>query len=116
MVTRRWDKTSDNTFSFFVNDEEVGKIQKTFKTSGITAHFSIRKDNFTIKRTGFWKSVVEVFDAKGQIIAKVQTTNWFSSSFILEYNDEKYSLVVRNNPLAECVILKDGKELLSYGI
>lgn len=116
MVTKIWKKTGVSSYSFFVNNEEVGKMQKELNSSTSKATFSFENRELTIKRTRFWKSSLEVFDASGQIIAKTYSAKWYKNALVLEYNNTKFNLVARNNPLAEWAIVEDGKDILSYGI
>ena len=76
----------------------------------------IHDKEFQIKKTGFWKSHLEISDKNGQIIAKVYSEKWYANSYILEFEDKKYKLLVRNNPLAEWTIQENDLDLLSYGL
>ncbi len=77
------------------------------------AVFQMGSDSITIKRTGFWKNSIEI-ENQNQIIAKVYSEKWYANTSILEYKNKKYKLILRNNPLAEYVILENSQELLSY--
>ena len=115
-MTKKWEKSGERSYTFSINDRETGVLALFPNTLESKATATIGKDTFTIKRTGFWKSSIEISDAQGQTVAKVYHEKWYNNSFVLEYAGKTYKLLMRNNPLAEWAILEDDAVLLAYGL
>lgn len=113
---KKWVKIDNSIFTLWDNDQKIGTMKMDFGGFQRKATASFQDQEIVIKTTGFWKSNLEIIASSGQIIAKVYSEKWYSSSYILEYDNKKYKLIVRNNPLAEWVLQEDYKNLLSYGL
>lgn len=115
-MERKWIKLDENKFSLVAGNKTLGEMQISTKTTALTATCKIGEEDFTIKRTGFWKSAVEMLDSKGGLVAKTHNEKWYANSLILEYGNKKYKIILHNNPLAEYAIIDEGQTLLSYGL
>lgn len=113
---KKWVKIDSSIFTLWDNNQQIGKFEVANRTSEKKANVSFQDKEFVIKKTGFWKSNIEITDQNGQIIAKVYSEKWYGNSYILEYGNKKYKLLVRNNPLAEWAIQDNNKDVLAYGL
>lgn len=115
-MEKKWMKINEGKFSLIVNNTIIGDMEISSKSTASKAICTLGEQKFTIQRTGFWKNNLEVLDYSGQILAKVYNEKWYVSSSILDYKNKKYKIILRNNPLAEFVILDQEIELLAYGL
>ena len=115
-TSKKWVKGGDSVFTLWDNKQQIGTMEIARGTSDRKANALIQDKEFQIKKTGFWKSHLEIVGKNGQIIAKVYSEKWYANSYILEFEDKKYKLLVRNNPLAEWAIQENGNDILSYGL
>jgi hypothetical protein len=67
-------------------------------------------------RTGFWKTGIEIKDVNGTVILKAYPEKWYANTSIVEFENDPYKLIIRNNPLAEFAISKNGTDMLAYGL
>lgn len=114
-MNKHWTNIGENTYALLRGDIEVGKF-KFFNTLNSKAVAESKENEFHFKRISFWKNTVEISDKAGLIIAKIFSEKWYASSYILEYNNQHYKVVLRNNPLAEYVIIDNETEILAYGL
>jgi hypothetical protein len=116
-MTKNWKKIGISKYSFLIDDNEIGTLDITLNSSDSKATARIHNEEFIIKRTGFWKTVIEINDSDNKLIAKVFPEKWYASSFTLDFNSSKYRLLIRNNPLAEYAIINENnEEILVYGL
>ncbi len=115
-MTKKWEKTQEGTYSFFIDNQEVGKIEIDAASLDRKAICSVGGNRFLIKRTGFWKRTIEIGNDAGETIATLYHEKWYASSWILEYNGKKYTVLLRNNPLAEYVIRDNCVDIAAYGL
>ncbi|MEZ4772929.1 MAG: hypothetical protein R3D00_07090 [Bacteroidia bacterium] len=111
-MTKSWVKISEGKYTLTSQDKEIGKLE----IKGNAATVTIGRKQYFISRTGFWKNRLEIRDENRQIIIKTYPKRWYSNASVLEYNNLKYTLVIRNNPLAEYAITYQGKDILAYGL
>lgn len=116
MMTKNWIKVREGSYSFWVDNIQRATLEIRFASMDSKAILKIEENEFTIRRVGFWKTAIEITDGKGGIVAKVYAEKWYANSFVLEYNETKYKLVVRNNPLSEWAITDESKDVLAYGL
>lgn len=112
----RWNKSEKGKYTFVVDGKEKGALKLHWKVSVQSAEGVFGAHAFTIRRTGFWKSRIEITDRHGIPVAKVQRTKGSGRGSTLSYHGTHYRLMLRNNPLAEYVIERDGREVLAYGL
>ena len=115
-MIKNWKKTNEGIYAFFADSAEIGKMELLNNSSESKAVCFIKNNQFTIKRTGFWKSTIEISNKAGQTIIKVQPEKWYATYWTIDYNNKKYKLTVRNNPLSEWAILDNSKEIAAYGL
>ncbi|HLP50587.1 MAG TPA: hypothetical protein VK154_06855 [Chitinophagales bacterium] len=115
-MKKQWLKTTDFNYTFLVDGKEAGKMQIEFDTSAMKANCTINGKALEIKRTGFWKSNLEITDGNGQVVLKTYPEKWYASTSIIDFENKKLRLSVRNNPLAEFAIKEDANTILSYGL
>jgi hypothetical protein len=115
-MTKGWNKTNEGNYSFSVANKEIGNMEISYASLDRKAICHIEDNDFIIKRTGFWKSTIEISNLAGQTIAKIYPEKWYANTWTFDYNEKKYKVIVRNNPLAEYAILDNSNELAAYGL
>lgn len=115
-MIKKWNKIDKSEYLFLVDNQEVGTIRFFFNSFKRNASIEFNENQYTITRSGFWKNTVEITDKNGTLIAKIYSNKWYSNKSTIEYKEIKYQLVIRNNPLAEFVVVDTAKELLAYGL
>lgn len=75
------------------------------------------KDKFyQIKSKGVFTQKITLENESLTKVIELKPKHWYSREYDFVFKGQNYSLKVRNNPLAEIVILKDGIEQLACGI
>ncbi len=115
-MKKQWIKTADFNYRFLVDDNETGKMEIQLNTIANKAICTIEGKELMIRRTGFWKSNIEITDQNGMVILKTYPEKWYANSLVIEFENQKLQLSIRNNPLAEFVISEQQKEMLAYGL
>ncbi len=115
-MTKNWIKNNESNYTFSIDNKLIGTMEISYLSSERKAFCQIGSHNFSISRIGFWKSMIEINNDKGKLIAKVYPEKWYANSWIFEYNENKYKIVVRNNPLAEYAIIDKSIEQVAYGL
>lgn len=115
-MNKQWLKNKDNSYTFFVDNTETGLITFTSNSNIKTGSFAIGQNHFAINKKGFWSSTLLITGNSGEEVAKMYAEKWYANNWVLEYAGKKYKISVRNNPLAEYVIVDTGKEILAYGL
>lgn len=115
-MKKQWKKTDDFSYTFLVDGKEKGKIEIQFNTIANKALCTIDGKELELKRTGFWKSNIEITDRNGMVILKTYPEKWYANSSVVEFENQKLQLSVRNNPLAEYVLTEQQNEILAYGL
>ena len=113
---KQWKKTQKGVYELFVNDQQIGTMHIAQASMERKAIVQLQDQIFTIKRTGFWKSSISITDQQEASVAAIYPTKWYAKSYTMDYNEKKYSLSARNNPLAEWVINDNETELIAYGL
>lgn len=113
---KKWLTSDNRIFAFQHGKMHIGTMEIALGTSKRRAIANFEGRTIVIAKTGFWKRNIEIKDQKGQLIAKLYPEKWYSGSFIMEYGNKMYKLLLRNNPLAEWVIQYNNKDLLGYGL
>lgn len=115
-MSKKWEKTEKNLYTFYIDNYKVGEMQIAPQSLSTKANCEIGHEQFQIKRTGIWKTTVEVSNKAGIVVAKTYNEKWFANSAVLEYGGKKYKLLLHNNPMAEFAIMDEDKVLLAYGL
>jgi len=115
-TVKKWVRDSNTIFSLWDNNQQIGTMEIALGTMVrmATAQFGNRK--IIIKKTGFWKNHLEITDSNGQLIARAYPEKWYAHSYILETDNKKFKLLIRNNPLAEWALQDNNKDMLAYGL
>jgi hypothetical protein len=113
-MTKKWEKKDKNLFVFSVDNREIGSLQLQPTSLSQKATALLEGKAYTIQRTGFWKTKIEIIDELENTIARVSSEKWYSRYSKLEYKFHTYRLLLRNNPLAEWVVFDGSHELMSY--
>ncbi|MBY0479082.1 MAG: hypothetical protein K2Q24_15650 [Chitinophagaceae bacterium] len=116
MQNKKWIANGEARFAFFIDNAEVGSLSFKPADGNSTAVAKIGNKIYQFKRTGFWKSSIDVIDNSGQVVMHVFYKKWYANTSILKYKGKEYELVIRNNPMAEWAILDEGKDYLAYGL
>jgi hypothetical protein len=115
-MKKEWIKKSDFVYTYWVDEKQAGEMNIQFSSLNSIANCNINGKIYVIKRTGFWKSNLEITGPGGAPVLKSYPEKWYASSFILEFNNKIYKLVIRNNPLAEYALTENGNDVLAYGL
>ena len=115
-MTKKWTKSELTKYFFSIDNIEIGTLEIFSNTLDGKAIAKIGDNEFIIKRTGFWKSAIEITDQSDAIIAKVYAEKWYAHTLNLDFKTTKYKVSIRNNPLAEWAIIEGNKDLLVYGL
>lgn len=95
----------------------MGRMTIDYSSTEQTADCSLEDQQFLIRRTGFWKSGVEIEDTGSRkIIVSVHPKKWYSNRLEVVAFGQRLELKVWNNPLAEWVLEREGKPVLAYGL
>lgn len=114
--TTEWIKQDEFTYHFIRNNRKAGEMKIDYNSFQSNAGCLLNESRFTIKRTGFWKTAIEITDDHGEVILTTSPEKWYSGSYLVNYGNRKCKLNVRNNPLAEYVLIENDKEMLTYGL
>lgn len=115
-TVRKWVKTDNSKYTLWDNNLQIGTMEIATGTLSNKATAQFGNQNLIISKTGFWKSHIEIMEPNGQIIAKVYPEKWYANTLILEYENKKYKLLLKNNPLAEWALQDNNENVLSYGL
>ncbi|RCR70989.1 hypothetical protein [Larkinella punicea] len=113
-MEKKWHKINEGIYTFFVGNEKKGSL--SMNTAGGKATATVGSKQFTIKRTGFWQSSLEISDGDERRVARAYPETWYGNSMVFEYEGRTYQLKIKNNPLAEWSILAGKQAVLSYGL
>jgi hypothetical protein len=115
-MKKQWVKNSDFNYSLWMHEKEIGKMEIQFNTIASKAVCTIDGTRLEIKRTGVWKSNLEITDSNEKVILKTYPEKWYANTSIIEFENKKYKLIIRNNPLAEYSVIENDKDILAYGL
>jgi hypothetical protein len=116
MHSKSWKKMAEGQYAFYVDDVESGQMQISYNSLERKAQCEVNGVPFQIKRTGFWKTSIDISKATGEVIGKVYPEKWYASSWSFEFGNKKYRIIIRNNPMAEYAILDGTTEIAAYGL
>ena len=115
-MIKTWKKTNEGSYSLSADNNEIGIMNISHDSLERKAACFFDDKELVIKRTGFWKSTIEISNKAGQVISKVHPEKWYANSWSFDYKGKKYTIIVRNNPLAEWAILHISEEIAAYGL
>ena len=97
---------------FEINEEQIGQIFLNKSPPRIR----LNEENFFIKKAGFWRNNIEIENGNGAIVLGMHYKKWYSNEWIIHFENQTYQLKVRNKPLSEYVLCKDGQEIPAYSL
>ena len=107
-MEKQWIRTplnnSYNNYTFWVNGKKIGDMIIKFSQTSHRAICKIDGKEFEIKRVGRWKANFEMSYLNAQDILTAITDESYGNTFNLLFENKKYKLIIRNNPLVEYVI------------
>lgn len=115
-MKKQWTKTNGFNYTFWVDGAETGKMEINFNSVEQNANCSVNGQMLEIKRTGFWKSSIEITDSNGTVMLKAYPEKWYANTSVVEYGGRKLKLLIRNNPLAQLAITENDKDILVYAL
>ena len=115
-MEKYWKKIEKTKYSFLDKEQEITSFQINPKTN--EAIINYKNTLFTLKKRGFWKKNIKITTNENQeIILNAYNKNWYSSAYVLEFQENIWKVIVRNNPLAELAIIDNHKNtILAYGL
>lgn len=105
-----WISQNDKSYELWKDNEVVGHLH-LFSNH---AKFTADQSTVILKRTGLLKNRLEIQFPSENSSIQINPNSWFSSKSDFTYKNKKLTLLVRNRPLVEFVILEEGECLLSY--
>jgi hypothetical protein len=111
-----WKKSAEGQHILFHKEVKMGEMvikNDLFRKSAVISH---KSQTYQLKRSGFWKSNIEIIDGNGQVILKSHNEKWYSKTARIEFEGKEFNLVIRNNPLVEYSIFDGNTEILSYAL
>lgn len=115
-MNKKWVRNSDFHYTLWIDDNKIGEMKIHFKTSGSKAICTIGDKVLEIKRTGFWKSNLEITDNNEEILLQANPEKWYANISLIKFDHKIYKLIIRNNPLAEYAVTRNERDLLVYGL
>lgn len=113
----QWKKIADFRFALYHDEKQIGQMTIDYSSAQQAADCTFEDQHFIIRRTGFWKSGVEIEDANGkQLLLKAQPKKWYSNRLEVTVSGQQMEMKVWNNPLAEWSLEQNGKPVLAYGL
>lgn len=112
--TRRWTENTPGNYSLLEGNKTMATMQVIAHNMAQLAHAKCNGRNYTIEKTGFWKTNIEVKDENGHVLMHLKPEKWYSSSYLLTYEGDELNVTVRNNPLVEYNITCNGHEQARY--
>jgi hypothetical protein len=115
-MTKSWKKIGEGNYTLLADGLQAATMLLSIHTSEGRAAIKTGDADYVLRRTGFWKTTLLLENTTGGQMARMAYDKWYANSYKLEYGGSIYSVVIRNNPLAEWAILHDGGLLLAYGL
>ncbi len=115
-LDKKWQKVSDTKYELWIQNQMVGSLQLDFSNWSRKATVHTPKGTFYLNLKGFWQNKIQIEDKNGLVVLEMFAEKWYANYWTVLVGTEKYKLTVRNNPLSEYVISKDGQELIGYGL
>nr|MBI1229051.1 hypothetical protein [Cytophagales bacterium] len=113
---KSWQRIDESKYVFLAEGQVIGMLDILVNSKDRKAFVTIGENVFTIKGVGFWKDSIEIIDGSDRTVLKTYPENWYGRSSVLKFNNDSYTLLIRNNPLSEFAILDGDCDLLAYGL
>ena len=111
-----WKKVDKHQYELWVNDQRIGSMTLSPNKMKEPATFDLHGEQYSMHRTGFWKTRFEIRDKHDLVIASSKPNSWLGNSYLLQKDSKSYALKLRNKPLAQWAIFDGAIELLYYGL
>jgi hypothetical protein len=111
---KKWNKISPGKYALVQNGSVLGEIDRA-KTTELY-NVLLGQQKYKISSSGLLSQKVEIRDINGTLVLKMEPEKWYSSYYSLMFNETKYKLIIRNNPLSEFVVVYENTELVAYGL
>lgn len=111
-----WIKNAEYNYSFHVDKHTIGTMEIQPNAYKSKASITINGERYQLRRSGFWKSTIEISDSADRSVLKTVPKRWKSNSSTIEFGNKSYQISFRNNPLAEIAILDGDQLIVSYGL
>lgn len=115
-MKREWKKILPDQFQLFIDSVLKGHLHFFPTSNENKVEFLLDHQKLTIKRTGFWKSTIEITNEKNERVLSISPKKWLGQTWVLTYMEKEYEVLIRNNPLAEWIIKDGDLILLAYGL
>lgn len=112
--TKKWHRTSGRQSALLCGNSTIATIDRAQKGGKILS--TIGGDTYAIATAGNFNAKVIITDEQDNVALQLAPEKWLSTSYLFSYQGQDYKLLVRNNPLAEYVIMQGAKECLAYGL
>jgi len=112
--TRRWTENTPGNYSLMDDNKTMATMQITAYDVTQLANVSCYGKKYTIEKTGFWKTNIELKDENGHVLMHLKPEKWYSSNYLLQYEGDELKVAVKNNPLVEYSITRNGHEQANY--
>jgi hypothetical protein len=107
---KKWLRNNDGTSELIINGVSAAEINRRGGSA------KVGQNNYTIKSQGFFVQTIVISNDNKEPISILKPKNWYTASYLFEYEGKSYQMTMRNNPLAEFVIKKDDVGVLAYGL
>ena len=115
-MAKQWIYLAHNHYGFTNEKGRIAELRIDAQADSNRAQFTFDDQTLTLSLKGFWRNHFTIINQSGSEILVGAPKSWYAHSLQLQSGSQFYTLEVRNNPLAEWVILQDGREILSYGL
>lgn len=113
----RWEQQSQTNFTLYDGGQLIGEMKMDYATLQQQAQCTMNGQQFIIRRTGFWKTGVEMVETgSDKMLLQAAPKKWYSNRLDVSAEGENVELKIWNNPLAEWALEKDGQTVLAYGL
>jgi hypothetical protein len=115
-MQKTWKKTGAASYELFIDGVSRGGLEFNLASANPKARINCNNDLYTLRRMGLFGSNCIIENSTGAPVLELKANRWYGSSYTLLFENERYRLLVRNNPLSEWVILKEETPVLSYAL
>ena len=113
---KNWKKIGIRDYSFSKQDNRIGTLVIKSNIFERKATFEIENRTYQLEHVGFWKNNIVIVDANGNVVLRTYSQKWYSNATVIEIENRKLKLLIRNNPLVEYAIIDGDEEILNYGL
>ena len=113
---KKWKKSAEGKHILYHQEAKMGEMVIENGLARKSAIILQNSQTYKLKHSGLWKSNIEITAANGQVLLKSYYEKWYSKFATIEFENKKYKLVIRNNPLVEYAIFDGDSEILTYAL